>query len=151
MDYRNEIIKRVGEEIITTPSGNTRNLLTDVNIALQKNLTVEEALRFVVKAFKEKIIFGEYEILSWQDFYCEISIEGYYKFKLWHRDRDVLRLFNTEEDIISREIVFDEIEAKKAYKNLFKLKQVSDGLKIKSLEKEKAEIEKKLKWLKRND
>ena len=151
MDYRNEVIKRVETEILTTSTGETRNLLTDVNIALQTEPSIREQVAKLAKKFKDAILSGNYTIHSWQDFYCEIIIENYYFLELWHRDRDILSVYNPYGSILLKEVKLTDEEAKIAHAKLLELKKESDKSEIVGLEIAKKQIEEKLKWLQRND
>jgi len=57
MEMKTELIKRLESEINATPTGETRELLTDINILLQSSVIIESN-RIDVASFKIRSLFS---------------------------------------------------------------------------------------------
>lgn len=146
MNYREELLERVEMEILSTPTGHVRNLLTDVQILLSIERNVKELTKALREEVKDSIIEGNYELKSDVSVYSIIDVDGL-EFKLWHGNTDKISIF--DKDIISEDIDFTEEESLKAYTNFSKKKDIDFKAKIHALENQKKDIEKKIDYFKR--
>jgi hypothetical protein len=113
---------------------------------------IANKIREISNHFKGKIVLGDYKLAYWGDFSCEVLVENYYTVSLWHRGgEESFGVFNSDKDLILKDIKFTDAEKSLAWKALNKHKSGLNEARINRLEQTIKDAQDKIKWIKEHD
>lgn len=96
-------------------------------------------------SFRDKIISGDYTLVSWGDFTCEILINNYYKVLLWHKHAAKgLKVFDHNDDFILSRIKLTDKQSLEAWESLEAKEEIRKEAQRAHLRDKIAVMEKKL-------
>ena len=112
---------------------------------------INKAIKEIVNKIKQELVEGRFEIVSWDDFYAVVCVEGNLKFHLWHRGQEAaLSIFSPNDDLILSEIKFESSERDMIWRHLIKNKRELRDAQIAGLENQIKSLQDKIDFLKRN-
>ena len=114
-------------------------------------MNINKAIKEIANKIKQELVEGKFKIVSWDDFYAVVCVEGNLKFNLWHRGQEAaLSIFSPNDDLILSEIKFESSERDVIWRHLIKNKEELRESQIIGLENQIKSFQDKIDFLKRN-